>query len=188
MRPSRPRPRPKPRASVALGALALLTALAFATSPRPLQAQSTVAKSAGGAAAGLVAGTYGMLAIYVTKARFGHYLFSAEDALAPRPELLPVVAGPITGAWLGQRSGTALGRSLGWGALGFAGGAAVGAGVGHLIWKDQEGRWAGAIIGSALGLLVGSVWGAHDGLEDSSGPDAPAVPALEFRIPLGGGS
>jgi hypothetical protein len=157
-------------------------------SPSTASSQSTVAKSAGGAAAGFVAGTYGMMAIYVTKARFGRYLFSFDDALAVRPEWIPVVAGPITGAWLGQRSGTALGRSLGWGGLGFAGGALVGTGVGHLIWKNDEGRWAGAIIGSALGLLVGSVWGAHDGLQESPGPLGPSGPALQVRIPFGGGS
>lgn len=163
---------------------ALLLSLPFAHPPK-VAAQSTVASAALGAGGGFVVGTYSMMAIYVTKARFGHFLFSLDEVLAIRPEILPVVAGPIAGAWVGAESSTALGRAVGWGSLGFVGGAAIGAGAGHLIWGTPEGRWAGGIIGSAIGLLSGVVLGGADALaEDDTGP---STTLFEFTIPMGGG-
>lgn len=168
------------------GAFLLAAGIAVsAGTPRPATAQA--ATGVVGAAGGLVAGTYTMTAIYVTKARFGHFLFSLDDALAPTPEILPLVAGPIAGAWLGAESGTALWRALGWGSVGFVGGAAVGVTVGHMIWGDDEGRWAGAIIGSAAGMLAGAVLGARDVLHESPEGGASPTPVLSISIPLGGG-
>lgn len=167
------------------GTALLAAALALqAGTSRPSAAQTV--PGVVGAAGGFVAGTYTMMAIYVTKARFGHYLFSLHDALAPTPEILPVVAGPIAGAWLGAESKVALGRAAGWGAAGFVGGAAVGVTLGHLVWGDEEGRWAGAIIGSAAGMLAGVVLGARDGFDDSE-PAAATTPLFAVSIPIGGG-
>lgn len=173
------------RRSLDLGlALALGAALHAAPAARPAGAQTIPAVV--GVAGGFVAGTYTMAAIYVTKARFGHYLFSLHDALAITPEILPVVAGPVAGGWLGAESKVALGRAAGWGAVGFFGGAALGVTAGHLIWRSDEGRWAGAIIGSAAGMLAGVVLGARDGFADDAGPAAP-TPLFSISIPLGGG-
>ncbi len=153
--------------------------------PPKAAAQSTVASGVLGAGGGFVVGTYSMLAIYVTKARFGHFLFSFDEVLQIRPEILPLVAGPIAGAWVGVESSTALGRSVGWGSLGFLGGGAIGVGAGHLIWGTSEGRWAGGIIGSAIGLLGGVVLGAKDAFDE--GEPGPTTTLFEFTIPLGGG-
>jgi len=136
-----------------------------------------------GTAAGFVVGTYTMTAIYVAKARFGSYLYALDDALTLRPEILPIFVLPIAGGWLGAESTRALKRSGLWGGVGFAGGAALGALVGELVWKDDEGVWAGAIVGSAAGLLTGIVLGARDGLGD---PSSSPVPILSLSIPLGG--
>lgn len=138
-----------------------------------------------GTAGGFVAGTYVTTAVYVTKARFGRFLFSLDDALTFTPELLPMVAAPVAGGWLGAESKVALGRAVGWGAVGFFGGAALGVGAGHLFWGDVEGRWAGAIIGSAAGMLTGLILGALDGLDDGGG-EAAMMPVFSVRIPLGG--
>lgn len=149
----------------------------------PRAASSQVAPVAIGTGAGLVVGTYTTTAIYVLKARFGSYLFSLGDAVAFRPEVLPVLITPAAGAWLGSRSTKALERAGLWGGLGFAGGAALGAVAGEVLWKDTEGRWAGAIVGSAAGLLVGVALGAVDGLDETPGEP---IPVLSIRVPLGG--
>ncbi len=172
------------RRAASLVGLSLALLLPGAASP-PGAAGQTVPAIAG-AAGGFVAGTYVTTAVYVTKARFGRFLFSLDDALTFTPELLPMVAGPVAGGWLGAESKVALGRAVGWGAVGFFGGAALGLGAGHLLWGDVEGRWAGAIIGSAAGMLTGVVLGALDGLDDEGGEPA-VVPVLSVRIPLGGG-
>lgn len=152
---------------------------------RPGVSAAQVEGGIAGAAGGLVAGGYTMTAIYVAEARFGRFLHSYDEMLALRPEILPVVAGGVAGAWLGSESTSALGRAAGWGALGLAGGAVVGAGVGQLIWRTSEGRWAGGIIGSAVGLVAGAVLGGIDGLDDE---DATAsMPLFAFRIGFGGG-
>lgn len=175
--------RDKPRSAHPLLLLTpLLLVAALCGSPREARAQ--VASASVGTVAGFVVGTYTMTAIYVAKARFGSYLFSLEEALSARFEILPVFAGPIAGGWLGARSSTALERAALHGGVGFVGGAAAGLLAGQLIWSDSDGRWAGAIIGSATGLLIGATLGALDGLDD---PAAEPVPILEIRIPFGGG-
>lgn len=171
------------RRAAAATATSLALLLAGAASPGRAAGQTVPAIL--GTVGGFVAGTYTTTAVYVTKARFGRFLFSVDDALTLTPEILPMVAGPVAGGWLGAESKVALGRAMGWGAVGFLGGAALGVGVGHLIWRDQEGRWAGAIIGSAAGMLTGAVLGALDGLGDDEAEPA-MVPLLSVRIPLGG--
>lgn len=177
-RPSPSRPRPGLR-----GRLLVVGAVCGLLAAAPTRASAQAIPTTLGIAGGFVAGTYTMAAVYVLKARFGRYLFSLDDALTITPEMLPVVAGPIAGGWLGAESKVALGRAAGWGALGFLGGAALGVGAGHLIWGGEEGRWAGAIIGSATGLVVGAILGARDGLDS---PTTPPTTLFEVRIPLGG--
>jgi len=160
---------------------AALAGVVACASPRTLSAQ--FGPTLLGAAGGTLVGGYTTIAIYVTKARFGRYVFSPEEVLSLRPEILPLVAMPIAGAWLGAESTTALARSAGWGALGLVAGATVG-GVTGKLWSDaEEAPWAGALIGAGAGLLTGVILGALDGLEETGG-DAPV--ALSWSLPVGG--
>jgi F0F1-type ATP synthase assembly protein I len=68
--------------------------------------------------------------------------------------------------------------------VGFGAGALLGAGLGELAWDTDEGRWAGAIVGSAVGMIAGFWIGARRGWDvDESGPDQPPA-ALSFHVPV----
>lgn len=171
------RPRPISRLLFVWAFVGCLVALA----PRPVQAQ--VGPALLGAAGGFVVGGYTTVAIYVTKARFGRYLFSPDELVSLQPEVLPVIVLPVAGAFLGAESTTALGRSAGWGAVGFATGALVGGLTGKLVSDSDEAPWAGAVIGSGAGLLAGVILGAIDGLDDS---DSGGPVSMSWSLPLGG--
>lgn len=162
----------------------LVVAAILAARPGPTAAQAIPAVA--GAAGGLVAGLYTTTAIYVIEARFGHYLFSPDEVLTWNPRLLPLITGPVAGGWLGAKSGHALGRAALWGGVGFLGGGVLGLGAGHLIWENDEGRWAGAVIGSALGFVAGAVVGGVAGLEDDDDGASGAAMTLALSIPVGG--
>lgn len=161
----------------------VVVAVALAVRPEPARAQ--VGSAAVGAVGGFAVGAYTTLAIYVTKARFGRYLFSPDDLVSLSPEFLPVIVGPVAWGWIGAESSTALGRSAGWGALGLIGGAAAGGLTGKLVSDSDEAPWAGAIIGGGIGLLTGAILGALDGFDDDGGEGLPV--GVTFSIPLGGG-
>ena len=166
----------------------LLLLLALVAGPlafRPEPARAQVGTAALGAVGGFAVGAYTTLAIYVTKARFGRYLFSPDDLVSLSPEFLPVIVGPVAWGWIGAESGTALARSAGWGALGFVGGVAVGGLTGKLVSDSDEAPWAGAIIGGGVGLLTGAILGALDGFDDDGGEGVPL--GVTISIPLGGG-
>lgn len=165
--------------------LTLLVVGAGALTGPPRPAAGQIGPAIAGTAGGLAAGLYTTTAIYVTEARFGHYIFSVDDVVSPNLRLLPMVVGPVAGGWVGAESGHALGRAGLWGGLGFLGGAALGAGTGHLVWETSEGRWAGAIIGSALGLLTGAVLGGRDGLRDDDAGPAGGSVTFALSIPMG---
>jgi hypothetical protein len=173
---------PRYRSTPASLLLPLCWVLLLLGSTRSAQAQ--VGPALLGAAGGLLVGGYTTVTIYVTKARFGRYLFSTDELLSLRPETLPVLVGPVAGAWVGAESSTALGRSAAWGALGLAGGAALGGLTGRLLSDADEAPWAGAVIGGGVGLLTGAILGAIDGLDDDPGGGAPVN--LTFSLPLGG--
>lgn len=175
-----PRCRCAPLVLAALGAAAILAG-------RPVAAAGQVGSALVGATGGLAAGLYTTTAIYVTEARFGHYIYSPDEVLTLNPRLLPVVAGTVAGGWLGAESGHALGRAGLWGGVGLLGGATLGLGVGHLVWDTSEGRWAGAVMGSALGLLAGAVLGGREGLgDDDDDDDGAAAMTFAVSIPVGG--
>lgn len=157
-----------------------LVAAGLVAAPRPAPAQAVPA--AYGLFTGTVAGVYVTTGVFVLKARTGAYLYSLEDALTPRWELVPAVAMPIGGLVLGIDDGQRLANSLKWAGAGFVAGAAVGVGVGTLFQETGEGQWAGAVIGSAAGLLAGSIYGAvsHD-TGDGGGVEGPV---LSFRVPF----
>ena len=174
-----------PRAPYARPVVATLCLVAVFASARPAAAQSEIGTTLLGAAGGFAVGAYTTLTIYVTKARFGRYLFSVDDLVAIQPEILPVVVGPVAWGWVGAESGTALARSAGWGSLGLIAGAAAGGLTGTLVSDSDEAPWAGAIIGGGVGLLTGAILGAVDGLADDDDGGAPM--SFGFSIPLGGG-
>jgi len=101
-----------------------------------------IARAVAGLLAGFLAGVGVTLALLVADARFrGHYLETVGDALGW--PIVPVVLGPIVGAWLGRRGG-ATARSV---ALGAALDPHISAG------------WAGGTIGCGAGILAGAAVG-----------------------------
>lgn len=165
--------------------LTLFVTVAAVLTCRPTPAAGQVGTAIVGATGGLAAGLYTTTAIYVTEARFGRYIFSVDDVLRVNLRLLPMVVEPALGGWLGAKSGRALGRAALWGGVSFFGGAAVGAGAGHLIWRTSEGRWAGAIIGSALGLIAGATVGGRSGLRDAENGEEAGRATFSISIPIG---
>jgi len=161
--------------------LLVLVSACLGWSPRTASAQAVPA--AYGLVTGTVSGIYVSTAIFVAKARTGAYIYSLDDALAPRWELIPVAIMPIGSLVVGLDDGQRLANSVRWAAAGFATGAVVGLGLGTLLRADGgEGQWAGAIIGSAAGLLAGTLYGlvSYDG--DQGDPSG--GPMLTFRITL----
>lgn len=156
-------------------------------SPRPVPAQGVPAVY--GLVSGTVAGVYVTTGVFVTKARTGSFLYSLEDALRPRWELIPVAVMPIGGFVLGLADDQRLAHGIKWGAAGFAAGAVAGLGVGTLL-RDAggESQWAGAIIGSAAGLFVGSLYAtlsySDEETEPGGGSSAGTFPIVTFRVPL----
>lgn len=157
----------------------LVTAGLFGT-PRPSTAQAVPA--AYGLFAGTVGGVYVTTGIFVAKARTGAYIYSLEDALVPRWELIPVAVMPVGSLVLGLADDQRLANSIKWAGAGFVTGAAVGLGLGTLFGERGEGQWAGAIIGSAAGLFAGSIYGALSHDEGEGG--GMEGPVLSFRVPF----
>ncbi len=166
----------------------LLAVVAMAT---PVRANSQVLPAVIGGVGGLLAGVHTTTGIFVLKSRAtGWVMHSVEHLLEPSPEAIPILVGPIAGAAIGYSSKSALAQAGLWGSAGLASGALAGAAVGHLIWKDSEGRWAGGVIGSAAGLLLGVVLGASRGAKteelDPSTVNSARV-GFSFRSPWGTG-
>jgi len=91
-----------------------------------------------------------------------------------------VIAGGAVGTGLGIYSPERLERAILWGFGGMAVGGAVGLGVGQLVWRGPEGKWAGAAIGAGAGLVVAYIAGAltAGSSEDIGSADAAAVPIV----------
>ena len=137
--------------------LGLLLAGDVFHAPRPLAGQQILPALIGGAA-GLAAGGYVAIGIVTLQARRGRYLYSSEDALGWHAT--PILVGPTVGALIGFFDQERLRRTVIGGAVGGFASTGVGMVVGQYIWAPPEGRWAGAVIGSAAGLLAGSLIGA----------------------------
>jgi hypothetical protein len=97
------------------------------------------------------------LAVVVAKARARSFIFALEDLVAVRWELLPILLGLIGGFRLGSRRP----RALAWATVSGLGGLLVGAFlgplVGRMLWGDDAGEWASAVILGAMGLVAGSI-------------------------------
>jgi len=160
--------------------LATVAMLCCLCGDRPIAAQvDRVGAGAVGLAAGAVAGVWTTTSIYVAKARTGAYLFSPNDILRVRWETIPVGAFPIAGAIVGASSPYTLGQIAIWGGLGLLAGAGAGLLTAQLVRGTSEARWAGGIIGSGVGLLVGIVIGAL-----RSGGDDETAPSVSVVIPI----
>lgn len=145
--------------------------------PDAAHAQQAV-PAAYGALAGAAGGVLVTTGIFVAKARAGSYIYSLDDALAPRWEIVPAVVMPVGGFVMGLDDEQRLARSITWGSAGFAVGALAGYAVGELLSETDQGKWAGAIIGSAAGVLAGSLYGMLSyEAEDRTSP----IPAAERR-------
>lgn len=164
--------------------LATIAALALG---HPARAGAQAVPAGYGLLAGAAGGVLVTTGVFVAKARGGSFLYSLEDALAPRWELIPAAAMPIGGFAMGLDDDQRLARSIAWGGGGFAVGALVGYGVGDLFGETSQARWAGAVIGSAAGLLGGSIIGAasYEADPQNGNPEpASGSPALVIRLPL----
>lgn len=152
----------------------------------PAKARAQAAPAAYGLVAGATGGVLVTTGVFVAKARAGSFLYSLDDALAPRWELIPAVAMPVGAFAMGLDDGQRLARSIAWGGAGFAAGAVVGYVVGDLFGETSQARWAGAVIGSAAGVLGGAIWGAasYDADPAADVGSATESPALVFRVPL----
>ena len=160
--------------------VASLFAVLFATA-NVGQAEAQVLPAALGTIGGFAAGTYTTIGIYVAQARAGKYLYSPEEALSPRIEVVPMVAGPLTGLLLGLESTERLESAGLWGSVGLAAGTVAGIPVGRLLWGPNEGVWAGGIIGGAVGLVAGIVAGATM----DPGPPEPGRESAGLSLPVG---
>jgi hypothetical protein len=141
-----------------------------------------------GVAGGAAAGGWTTVATFIARARTGSFVFDADDVAQIRIETLPVLLFPLVGGLIGARSTDRL-KAVGAGAgLGAVGGAVLGIGVGAWVGDTPEALWAGGIIGSALGMLVGGAIGGTRSTSDG-GPPSPGSGGGSFSIsiPLGGG-
>lgn len=162
-----------------LGVAFALTLAMAAARPWPARAQGALPILVGGGA-GLIAGGYVSIGVITAEARVGRYLHSADDALGFRS--LPVLIGGATGVVLGSVDDRRLYNAM----LGSVAAGAVGFGVGWLVGTqtsdDVGSTWAGAVIGSAAGIVLGGVVGMLIPKGDEgSGPPARGIP-LAFTI------
>lgn len=160
---------------------------------QPKTAASQAVPAAYGAISGAAAGVLVTTGIFVAKARAGTYIYSLDDALAPRWELVPTLAMPVGGVVIGLDDEQRLARAIAWGGAGFAVGGLLGYGIGDLFSDTDQGRWAGAIIGGAAGVLAGSIYGvlSYDSGKSPGDPGDPTAsarrgpaPLLSVRLPL----
>jgi hypothetical protein len=168
---------------VAVGAV--LVASLVGTRPEPAEAQAVPA--AYGLITGTISGVYMTTGIFVTKARLGSYLYSLDEAFRLRWELAPIVLMPIGSVAVGIDDGQRLARSIKYGSVGFALGALAGFGVSALVIRAEgrEDEWASTVIGSAAGLLAGSLYGALSYEDDGAGGGGPGFPiAFSVKVPF----
>jgi hypothetical protein len=152
--------------------------------PRPVAAQQILPALVGGAT-GFAAGGYVGIGIITLQARRGHYLYSTEEALGWHAA--PVLIGPAVGFLIGLFDQERLRRTVIGGAIGGVGGTGVGWLLGQQLWRPPEGKWAGAVIGGAAGLLAGSLAGAiwPAPAEETEAPAAQSfTPTFRVVIPF----
>jgi hypothetical protein len=163
-------------------ALALPFIVASLIWPRAAEAQ--VLPPLIGGVAGVVAGGWTTLGIFVARSRTGNLILDTGALAELRLEMVPLVTFPIAGALIGASSSQRL-RAVGAGAgIGAAAGVLTGAGIGMIVSNTSEARWAGGIIGSAAGLVVGAVIGGFVPVNEPGSPTGGDGASLSVRIPL----
>ncbi len=169
------------RKAILISVLAVTAAMGIS---QPIQAQAQIVPAILGAAAGLTGGYVVTNSLFVAEARAGNFIYSTEDLKAARWEYIPMPLGAGGGMLMGISDSALLGKvALGAG-IGLAGGATVGWFVGKALWEGPEGQWAGAILGGALGMLVG---GTISGIRHSSnGPSSQGgnMSNLRFNVKI----
>ena len=160
----------------------ILVAAALATgslgAPRPAATQDLAA--VGGALAGAGAGAWLGVAYITVQARRGNYLDSSEEAFGMAA--FPLFTGLAAGLAMGVFAEDRMDEVLLWGTVGWASGIGVGALIGDRVWDDPQRRWAGGVIGGAVGLIVGGVAGLVSSLSDGEGIQQPDGLPLLIRL------
>ena len=121
--------------------------------PRAAEAQSF--SIVGGALAGAGAGVWLSIAYITAQARAGDFVDSDDEGAGMAA--VPLFSGLTAGLALGTLSDNRMAETLAWGAVGWASGIGVGALVGDWVWDDPQRRWAGGVIGGAVGMVLGGV-------------------------------
>ena len=138
-------------------------AIAFSTlaaDARPAAAQNSFAHGTIGSVGGLIAGTTVTLGLIVANARMERdFIHGPEDMFSLQG--VPIPVGLIAGGVLGA-SDPARAEQVGYYT---AAGMALGSGLGAIIGEamtddDPSGKWAGGVMGSAAGVLLGILIGS----------------------------
>jgi hypothetical protein len=157
----------------------LLTVLGMGLLGAPRPAATQGLSVVGGALAGAGAGAWLSVAYITTQSRRGDYLESDEEAVGMAA--IPLFTGLTAGLALGVFAEDQMGETLAWGAVGWASGIGIGALIGDRVWDDPQRRWAGGVIGGAVGLVVGGVAGLISSSGDGEAIAADGLP-LQIRI------
>ena len=163
---------------ILLATLVLLCTVELAT---PVTATSQDWSVVGGGVLGAATGSWMSVAYITARARAGDPLDSADEAIALAAA--PMLAGFATGVAIGAFAEERLGGTVLWGSVGWATGIGIGALLGGHLWDDPSARWAGGVLGGAVGLLVGGTVGyVTSGTEPSlaAGGGVPLVVGLHF--------
>ncbi len=150
--------------------LATLVFLCTAELATPVTATSQDWSVIGGGVLGAATGSWMSVAFITAKARAGDLVDSPEEAITAAAA--PMLAGFATGVAIGVFAEDRLGGTVLWGSLGWATGIGIGALLGGHRWDDPSARWAGGVLGGAVGLLVGGTVGYL-----MSGPETNRDPA-----------
>ena len=137
--------------------LASLVLLCTVELPTPVPAASQDWSVIGGAVLGAATGSWMTVAYITARARAGDPLDSSEEAITAAAA--PMLAGFATGLAIGARAEDRLGGTVLWGSVGWATGIGIGALLGEHIWDDPAARWAGGVLGGAVGILIGGTVG-----------------------------
>ena len=145
--------------------------------PKAAEAQSL--STVGGALAGAGAGVWLGVAYITAQARGGDYLDSGDEAA--EMAAVPLFGGLAAGMALGTFADDRMAETLTWSAVGWASGVGIGAIIGDRVWDDPQRRWAGGVIGGAVGLVFGGVTGLILSDGDTESDSADRLP-LQIRI------
>jgi hypothetical protein len=162
--------------STRLAAVCALVLLLLA--PRPASAQ--LRRAVVGGALGTAGGVATTFSIVVARARFERaYLESPGDLV--HWESIPIIAGPTAGVVFALAGEDVLEGGIRGSVAGLLIGTGTGVGLGALLSREPEWRWAGGVIGGGLGVSFGGFLGAVLSWLGITGGSSSAAPV---RIPI----